>query len=117
MEDLPSQKKQLVRYNVGKEVMLNVGGRKNLKVEIISAAKGTNHDLTIPLSYQQDENSVENSCVWLATCLLIRSVNEALAEVILNQYHDNPPKIEWLYMFNKGAPDNRTLFNYLQWTK
>ena len=73
--------------------------------------------MTIPLSYQQDENSVENSCVWLATCLVIRSVDEPLAEVLLKQYHDNPPKFEWLYMFNKGAPDNRTLFNYLQWTK
>ena len=50
-----------------------MGGRRKFtfKVEIISVAKGTDHNLTIPLLYQQDENSVENSCVWLATCLVI----------------------------------------------
>ena len=114
LEDLPSQKKQSARDNVGKEVMLIVGGRKKtFKVEIISATKETDHVLTITLSYQQDENSVENSCVWLATCLVIKSVDETFAEVILKQYHDNQPKFEWLYMFNKDAPDNRTLCNYL----
>ena len=67
---------------------------ENFKVKIISAAKETDHDVNIPLSYQQDENSVENSCVWLATCLVIRSVDEPLVEVILKQYHDDPLKIE-----------------------
>ena len=90
---------------------------KYFKVENSSASKGTDHDLTIPLSCRQDENSVENSCVWLATSLVIRSIDEPLAEVILKQYHDDPPKFECLYMFKKDAPDNRTLFNYLQWTK
>ena len=74
--------------------MLNVGGkRKSFKVKIISAAKVTDHDLTIPLLYQQDENSVENSCVWLAIFLVIRSVDEPLAEVLLKQYHDDLHKL------------------------
>ena len=55
--------------------------------------------------------------VWLATCLVVRPVDESLAEVMLKQYHDSQPKFEWLYMFNKCAPDNRTLYTYLQWTK
>ena len=82
----------------------------------MSAEKVTDQDLNIPLACHQDEISVENSCVWLATCMVIRSADEPLAEVLLKKYHDNPPKYKWLYMFNRGAPDNRTLFNYLQWT-
>ena len=92
LEDLPPQKKQAARDNVGKEVMLNVGGRRKTctKVEIISAEKATDQNLNIPLSYQQDEVSVENSCVWLATYLVIRSVDAPLAKVLLKQYHDKP---------------------------
>ena len=42
LEDLPSQKKKTARDNVGKEVMLNVGGRRN-------------HLLKLKLSVQQKE--------------------------------------------------------------
>ena len=57
LEDLPSKKKQAARDNMRKEVMLNMGGRRkaSFKVEIISVAKGTDHDFTILLLYQQDE--------------------------------------------------------------
>ena len=98
--------------------MLSVGSSRNdsTKVEIISAKKATDKDLNIPLLYPQDEVSIDNHRVWLATCLVIQSVDEPLAEVLLKQYHNNRPKYEWLYMLNRGAPDNRTLFNYLQWT-
>ena len=43
LEDLPPQKKQAARENVGKEVILNVGGSRNysIKVEIVSAEKET----------------------------------------------------------------------------
>ena len=54
--------------------------------------------------------------VWLAACLLVRSVDESLSHVLIQQYHADRARYEWLNLFNKGAPDNRTLFNYLQWT-
>ena len=118
LEDLPPQKKQAASNSMGKESMLNLGGRRktSTKVEIISVEKATYQDLNTPVLYQQDEIYIENSCVWLVTCLVIRSADEPLSEVLLKKYRDNPPKYEWLYMFNRYAPDNRTLFNYLQWT-
>ena len=117
LEDRLSKKKQEARENMGKDVTLNVGDRRFFQVEIISVGKGSDHDLNTPLSYQKYENSVENSCVWLATCLVTRLVDEPLAEVLLKKYHDEPQTIEWLYMFNKGAPNWCTPFNYLQWTE
>ena len=67
LEDLPSQKKQAARDNMRKEVMLNMGGRRkaSFKVEIISVAKGTDHDFTILLLYQQDETMFGQLLVWL----------------------------------------------------
>ena len=65
LEDLPPQKKQAARDNVGKELTLTVGVSRNTstKVKIISAEKATDQNLNITLSYQQDEGSVNNSCV------------------------------------------------------
>ena len=67
------------------------------------------------LILQQDTVTVDNSCVWLATCLVVRSVDESLANVLITEYHKDHAKYECFYMFNKGATDTRTLYNYLQW--
>lgn len=58
-------------------------------------------DLTIPTLYQQESVSVENSCVWLATCLVVRSVDDSLSNVLIQQYHADRPQYEWLHIFNK----------------
>ena len=73
LEDLLPQNKQRGSNHVGKEIMLSVGGRRktSTKVEIISVERATDQDFDILLLYQQDEVFVENSCVWLATCLVI----------------------------------------------
>ena len=71
---------------------------------------------TTSLLYKIDSHT-KYLCVQLATCLVIRPVDEPLAEVHLKKDHDNATKFELLYIVNKGAPDNGTLFNYLQWTK
>ena len=35
------------------------------------------------IEYQQEHNTVKNSCVWLAACLVIRSVDENVATILL----------------------------------
>lgn len=116
----PTPTKLISAKNVGKEVILNVGG-------YCDANSTTNQDNVLPMTnegdlriqriYQQDKLSVDNSCVRLATCLIVRSVDENLENIIIQQYHIDRLKYEWLYMFNKEGTNNRTLFNYLNWTK
>ena len=47
LEDFTPQKKQAARDHVGKEFMLNVGGRRksSFKIEILSAEKVIDQDL------------------------------------------------------------------------
>ena len=39
-----------------------------------------------------------NGCVWLSTCLLIRSQDSELADNLLSKYKDNDEKYEWLHI-------------------
>lgn len=67
----------------------------------IIETKCNNEDLFIFLTYQQDNVHVENYCVWLATCRIVRSVDESLANVLLKLHHANRPAYERLYIFNR----------------
>ena len=59
---------------------------------------------------------VENSCVWLAACLVVRSVDVHLATILLAKYHQDPTQFEWLRIFNKKNQNCNTLHKYFQWT-
>ena len=71
----------------------------------------------IPREYQQEHTKVENSCVWLAACLVVRSENTDLASILLTTYKSDPKKFEWLHMFNKNALSATTLHNLFRHEK
>ena len=70
----------------------------------------------IPIEYQQDDETVKNSCVWLAACLVIRSVDENLATILLAKYRKEPTQFGWLRIFKKKSENCKTLYKYFQWT-
>ena len=91
-----------------KEVMLNEAGSReasHIKVD----NNGTISRNTIPRAYRQDSYVVENGCVWLSACLLIRSQDSELADHLVNTYKINSEKYKWLQLHNKGTKGAATL--------
>ena len=116
---LPPSKVRYAREFIGKEIVLNSGGSRekqmNINYEVSSEINGVEE---IPIEYQQEHNTVKNSCVWLAACLVIRSYDEDLATILLENYRKDQPKYEWLPFFNNNpAGTVNTLYNYFKWTK
>ena len=68
----------------------------------------------IPLQYQQDVYGVQNRYAWLATCLMLRSVNSNQGQYLLDPYKNNPSDFEWLRIRNKNTkPGVLTLMTLL----
>ena len=61
-------------------------------------------------------DQLKNSCVWLAACLVVRSVDVDLATILLAKYTENPSKFEWLNFFNNRSKNCNSLYKYFQWT-
>ena len=67
--------------------------------------------LFVPDNYRRHTSVEENSCVWLAACLLIRSVDIQVAEIMNKKYRENPALFEWLPCFiQKDAPLQNSLY-------
>ena len=97
-------KVQFARDFIGKEVVLNSGGSCNKTLETNDeVSDDTILSEPIPMEYQQEHGSFQNSCVWLAACLVVRSVDVDLATILLAKYEENPSKFEWLRMLNKKS--------------
>ena len=101
----PGKVKDAIDF-VGNEVVLNSGGRREITMQ----------NEEIPSEYRQQHETCENSCVCLAACLVIRSVDVHLASVLLALYHQDQPKFEWLRIFNKRAENCDSLYKFFQWT-
>ena len=108
IKQLPIPKIQFARKNHDKEVMLNEAGSREAS-DIKVDNNGTISRNTTPRVYRQDSYVVENGCVWLSACLLIRSQDSELAEHLVNAYKVDPEKYEWLRFHNKGAKGAATL--------
>ena len=63
-----------------------------------------NLSMSIPSEYQQEEGTVQNSCVWLSACLAIRSVDLHLSTKLLKQYQDDPFFLSGCTSSIKGHP-------------
>ena len=114
---LPPLKVLYAREFVGKEVLLNLGGNREAQIDQdVPCNDNTILAEKIPSEYQQENASVKNSCVWLATCLVVRSVDSNLASILLRQFKENPSKFEWIPIFNRKAKTHLTLYNLLLWT-
>ena len=114
---LPSTKVLYVREFIGKEVLLNIGGnRENTNQQELTGNDNSILPEAIPSEYQQENALVKNICVWLATCLVVRSVDSNLASILLRQFQQNPSKFEWIPIFHKKARTRNTLYNLLLWT-
>ena len=89
---LPPTKVTYAREFVGKEIVLNSGGSRekemHINYEVSSEIDGVEE---IPIEYRQEHNTVKNSCVWLAACLVIRSFDEDLATILLENYRKDEP--------------------------
>ena len=71
--------------------------------------------LCVPDNYRQHTSVEENSCVWLAACLLIRSVDRQVAEIMIKKYGDDPALFEWLPFFiPKDAPLQNSLYSMVK---
>ena len=71
--------------------------------------------MRVPDNYRQDTSVVENSCVWLAACLLIRSVDIKVAEIMNQKYRDNPAIFEWLPFFKQNdTPLQNSLYDMMK---
>ena len=113
--NLPHTKVQYARDFIGKEVVLNRGGFRDKSMASIDE-KCDDVLEPIPIEYQQENGSVKNSCVWLAACLVVRSVDVDLATILLAKYTENPSKFEWLNFFNNRSKNCNSLYKYCQWT-
>ena len=85
--NLPPGKVQYARDFVGKEVVLTIGGCRKKTVENNEEVNGEiNGKEEIPIEYQQEHEAFQNSRVWLAACLVVRSVDVNLATGLLAKY-------------------------------
>ena len=91
---------KLARANPCKEIVLNSVGNRDSVINDVSNLDYV-ESMRVPDHYRQDKSVVENSCVWLAACLLIRSVDINVAEIMNQKYRDDPAKFEWLCVFKK----------------
>ena len=64
--------------------------------------------------YLQSSYHELNGCVWLSTCLLIRSQDSKLADHLLNKYKANCGKYEQLRIKEKIANGNSNLNTYIR---
>ena len=105
---------KLARDNPGKEILLNsAGNRDNVKNDVSNLDYV--ESISVPDHYRQDKSVVYNSCVWLAACLMIRSVDINVAEIMTQKYGDDPTKFEWLYFFKKSnAPYQNSLYDMVK---
>ena len=108
---LPPSKVVEAKRNKGKEILLTICG--NCKSTVDHVNVDSDVSMLIPEKYRQDSYTVQNSCVWLGACLVIRYIDNVLADKLLRLYQENTAKFDWLYLFNRGYSDNRTLFNYM----
>ena len=115
IKQLPKTKIDYATKHHDKEIVLNeAGGRYESQKKVLT---DVNSELNLnPVEYLQSsyKDRVENSCVWLSTCLLIRSFDSELAVHLLSQYKSNPIAYEWLRIHDKGANGCLTLSSSLR---
>ena len=88
--NFPNDRVQFARDFIGKEVVLNSGGSRNKTLATSDAIRDdTMISETIPIEYSQENGTCENSCVWLAACLVVRSVDVDLASILIEKYNAN----------------------------
>lgn len=101
LRQLPLTKVSLARKHPGKEIIINKEiGHRDCQFNEISIFDSMETE-SVPERYCQHQLVVENSCVWLAACLVLRSVDNDVAEIMLQYYVDDPPKFEWLFFIGK----------------
>ena len=67
----------------------------------------------IPTDYKQSSRYEVNGCVWLSTCLLIRSFDSHLVKYLLGKYKMNCCAYEWLRLYSKEAQGRPNLSTFL----
>ena len=107
----PTKKLKLARDNPGKEIILSSAGCRKKQTPDKLVVDEVDVNLCVPDNYRQHTSVEENSCVWLAACLLIRSVDIQVAEIMNKKYRENPALFEWLPCFiQKDAPLQNSLY-------
>ena len=92
-QGLPPRKVKYACQYIGKEVLIDGGGNRNKTTPEVNIIDDKNTMLeVIPREYQQGHELVQNSCVWLAACLVVRSENSKLASILLPKYQQNHSK-------------------------
>ena len=65
-------------------------------------------DETIPTKFRQQTYDHEHGCVWLSTCLLGNSVDNEIADNMIELYFKNQEQFEWMDLFNRKGRSGKT---------
>ena len=69
------------RANPGKETVLNRAGNRDIVINDVFILDYVN-SVSVPERYGQDKPIDKDIYVWLATCLVLHSVNSDVAEIM-----------------------------------
>jgi len=120
----------MVEENIGMEIMLNnIGHRSNSiacnqkdfkevgSIKAVDTGIDKNTCNMMPSDYLQDSYPSNNSCVWLSTCLVVRSIDPKQSEKMLSRFKDNQASYEWLRIFKRDQNEHsQSLFDMLRQT-
>ena len=100
---------QLARDSLGHEIVLTLVGERTSQASV--AASSVDKD-TIPVQFRQSSYKSEHGCVWLSACLLMNTVDSAIATLMIKCYEEEEGKYEWMDIFNrlKKQKTNTNLF-------
>ena len=82
--DLPPQRAQLTRDNIGCEILLYTGGSRDATDSNANSVQVKSE--SIPTQFQQKTYEKDNGCVWLSACLLVNSVDRDIADKMAQCY-------------------------------
>ena len=100
-------KKASLHFNI--EIKLNVTGNV---IESINNESLECEQIMIPPGYQQRSYDAESGCVWMSTCLSIRSKDSHLDDYLLETYSTNSKAYEWLHIHMKSSKGSINLASF-----
>ena len=97
--DLPSQRINLAKNNIGCEIVLNASGSRDATAAATYLKKVWSEN--IPRKFQQKTYKKQSSCIWLSAFLLIHSVDPDIGNNIVKFSKEAQETYEWLDFFIK----------------
>ena len=117
IKEIPDVKIDEARKNPGIEISLDAGGTRNMNEPMIHQNYSSTGMEPIAEQYRQHTYKYDNHCVWLATAMLINTIDPTSAQCLTDACMREPLRFQWLRMFKDPKNKVNSLYSCLKYVK